>query len=159
RSREPLSSARAAVWSQDAVIDPTNEILRDLVQSRIPALAGITQVDFEPPNEDWRQSVVAAGEERVNFYLYDVRENLKLFSNQRTREPKDGYTIEHFAPARLDCNYLVTAWSPVTFSPPMVEPTRDEHARLYDVLALLMQNRPLHPADVYALGPINGRTL
>lgn len=141
------------------MIDPTDEILRDLIQSRIPALAGITQVDFEPPNDEWRQSVVAAGEERVNLYLYDVRENLKLFSNERIREPNDGYTVESKAPARLDCHYLVTAWSPVTFSPPMVEPTRDEHVRLYEVLALLMQHRPLFPADVYASGPVNGRTL
>src|SRR5215470_6641845 len=141
------------------MIDPANEVLRDLIQSRIAALAGVTQVDFEPPNDEWRQSVVAAGEERVNLYLYDVRENLKLFSNERTREPRDGYTLESRLPARVDCRYLVTAWSPVTFSPPTVEPTRDEHARLYEVLALLMQNRPLRPADVYAQGPVNGHTL
>jgi hypothetical protein len=141
------------------MIDPANDLLRDLIQSRIPALGGITQVDFEPPNDEWRQSVVASGEERVNLYLYDVRENLKLFTNERVREPRDGYVIETKAPPRLDCHYLVTAWSPVTFAPPMVEPTRDEHARLYEVLALLMQNRPLYPADVYAAGPVNGHTL
>lgn len=134
------------------MIDPADRILRDLIQSRIPALAGMTQVDFEPPNEDWRQTVVAAGEERVNLYLYDLRENLKLYSNERTREVHPGYSVERQAPPRLDCHYVVTTWSPVTFAPPMVEPTLDEHARIYDVLAVLMRYNPLVPADVYRSG-------
>ena len=131
------------------MIDRLDEILRDLIQSRVAAVAGITQVGFEPPGEDWRLSVIGAGEERVNLYLYDLRENMKLRSNARTREPQDGWYLERQAPPRLDCHYLVTAWSPVTFSPPMGEPSTFEHALLYDVLEVLLRHRPLSAPEVY----------
>lgn len=133
------------------MIDPVNEILRDLIQSRLPGLAGPSQVAFAPPNDDWSQSVMTGGEERVNLYLYEIRENLKLRSNERTRVPENGWYREIREAARIDCHYLVTAWSPATFTPP-VEPTRDEHVLLYSVLDLLMRNRPLVPALVYRPG-------
>jgi len=134
------------------MIDSLDIVLRDLIQSRVAALAGQTQVGFEPPTEDWRLSVSGAMEERVNFYLYDLRENMQLRSNARTREMQQGWYVERPAPPRLDCHYLVTAWSPVTFAPPIVEPATDEHLLLYRVLEVLMRHRPLSAKDVYKLG-------
>jgi hypothetical protein len=136
-------------------------VLRDLVQSRVPALAGLTQIGFEPPTEDWRLSVSGAMEQRVNLYLYDLRENTRLRSNARTRDMRQGWYVERPAPPRLDCHFLVTAWSPVTFSPPTVEPAMDEHALLYDVLEVLMRHRPLSARQVYRLGVAipSGQTL
>jgi hypothetical protein len=143
------------------MIDPANEILRDLIQSRLGSLAGVSQVGFEPPNEDWRSAVAAAGEERLNLYLYDMKENRRLRTNERQRETHQGWERETPAPPRLDCHYLATAWSPVTFSPPTVEPTRDEHLRLYDVAEVLLRHRALAPAEVYQSGVVipSGRTL
>jgi hypothetical protein len=143
------------------MIDRLDEVLRDLIQSRVPALAGLTQVGFEPPAEEWRLSVLGALEQRINLYLYDLRENMKLRSNARTREPIDGWYAERPAPPRLDCHYVVTAWSPVTFSPPLGEPSIDEHALLYDVLEVLMRHRPLSAPEVYKLGVTipSGQTL
>jgi hypothetical protein len=142
------------------MIDRLDEVLRDLVQSRVSALAGLTQVGFEPPTEDWRLAVLGAGEQRVNFYLYDLRENMQLRSNARTREMQQGWYVERPAPPRLDCHYVVTAWSPVTFTP-AVEPAIDEHAVLYDVLEVLMRHRPLSAKGVYKLGVTipSGQTL
>jgi hypothetical protein len=134
------------------MIDRLDELLRDLIQSRISALAGLTQVGFEPPTEDWRLSVFGALEQRVNLYLYDLRENMQLRSNARTRDMQQGWYTERPAPPRLDCHFLVTAWSPVTFSPPTFEPATDEHALLYDVLEVLMRHRPLSAREVYKLG-------
>lgn len=134
------------------MIDHLDLVLRDLIQSRLSALAGLTQVGFEPPTEEWRLSVFGATEERVNLYLYDLRENMQLRSNARTREMQQGWYVERPAPPRLDCHYLVTAWSPVTFSPPSVEPATDEHALLYDVLEVLMRHRPLSAKEVYKIG-------
>jgi Pvc16 N-terminal domain len=142
------------------MIDRLDEVLRDLIQSRVTALAGQTQVGFEPPTEDWRLAVLGAGEQRVNFYLYDLRENMQLRSNARTREMQQGWYVERPAPPRLDCHYVVTAWSPVTFTP-AVEPAIDEHAVLYDVLEVLMRHRPLSAKEVYKLGVTipSGQTL
>lgn len=142
------------------MIDRLDDVLRDLIQSRVTALAGVTQIGFEPPTEEWRLAVLGAGEQRVNFYLYDLRENMKLRSNARTREPQDGWYLERSAPPRLDCHYVVTAWSPVMVTP-AVEPAIDEHALLYDVLEVLMRHRPLSAPEVYKPGVFipSGQTL
>ena len=100
------------------MIDTLDDILRDLIQSRIPSLAGASQVGFDPPNDDWRQSLLAANEERVNFYLYNIRENLKLRTTRRTRVEEQGWYRESPPAVRTDCHYLVTAWSPIAFQPP-----------------------------------------
>ncbi len=136
------------------MIPGADEILRDLIQSRVPALAGsLSQVGFEPPTDDWKQAVVAAGEERLNLYLHDVRENRKLRTNQTLRTVQGGWTHEEPAPARLDCRYLITAWSPATAMPPMVEPTReDEHQLLAGVAEVLLRYRELDVAEVYEPG-------
>jgi hypothetical protein len=136
------------------MIDPINEILRDLIQSRVPLLAGQSQVGFEPPNDDWRQNVQTFKEDRINLYLYDIRENLKLRTTERTRIPENGWYREIKPPVRLDCHYLVTAWSHATFAPPLVEPTRVEHVLLSRVLHVLLVNRPLEPSRVYAPGVV-----
>jgi hypothetical protein len=143
------------------MLDPVNEIIRDLIQSRVPALAGPTQVGFEPPDDQWKATAHSSGEDRLNIYLYEIREDLKYRSNERTRSFQDGWLNESRTPERIDCHYLITAWSPMTFSAGSVEPTRDEHRLLYAVLAVLMRNRPLTPADVYAPGVVipSGQTL
>jgi hypothetical protein len=131
------------------MIDPLDDVLRDLVQSRVATLAGPTQIGFAPPNADWKAAVVAAGEERLNLYLYDMRENMRLRSNEITTKPLAGGIAQSFPSPRVDCTYLITAWSPVAITP-LLDPTREEHAILYRVLAVLMQFRPLDMADVYA---------
>jgi Pvc16 N-terminal domain/Carboxypeptidase regulatory-like domain len=134
------------------VIDPLDAMLRDLVQSRISTLAGPTQVGFAPPNADWKAAVAAAGEERISLYLYDMRENVTLRSNEWERVPAAGGIKETSSSPRLDCTYLVTAWSPVAITPAL-DPTREEHELLYKTLALLMHSRPLIAAEVYAANP------
>jgi len=143
------------------MIDPVNEILRDLIQSRAPALAGPSQVGFEPPDDKWKAAVDGAGEDRLDIYLYEIREDLKYRTNDTTVAFKNGWLNQSRSPERIDCHYLVTAWSPMLHLPPAAEPTRDEHRLLYSVIGVLMANRPLVPADVYAPGVVipSGRTL
>jgi len=136
------------------MLDPVNEIIRDLIQSRVPALAGPTQVGFEPPDDQWKSTMQGANEDRLNIYLYEIRENLKYRTNERTTSFQDGWISQSRAPERLDCHYLITAWSPMLFSPPAAEPTRDEHRMLYSVVAVLMASRPLTPAAVYQPGVV-----
>src|SRR5262249_16437437 len=114
-----------------------------------------------PPDDQWKSIMQGASEDRLNIYLYQVRENVKLRSNERTVAFKEGWISQDRAPERLDCHYLITAWSPMVFSPPAAEPTRDEHRLLYSVARVLLRNRPLVPAEVYKLGIAipSGRTL
>ena len=135
------------------MINALDNIIGDLIQSQVNAVAGPTQIGFEPPNQDWRTAVVNANEERLNVYLFDLRENLKFRSNERRREvQQNGWYSETPDPPVLDCMYLITAWSPAVPLPPGVEPTRDEHLLLYDVAQALFRHRSIVVADVYATG-------
>src|SRR5262249_6485226 len=81
----------------------------------------------------------------------DLREDLKLRSNERTLEPANGWYKERRAPPVLDCWYLITAWSPVIHTP-AVEPSVDEHQLLAAVAEVLFRRRSIRIADVYGPG-------
>lgn len=140
------------------MIDPLDVLLRDLLQTRVPGFIGGTQVGFAAPNADWKSAVVAAGEERFNLFLYDLRENTRLRTNERETIHDAGTTRVNRASPRLDCTYLVTAWSPVAVTP-FLDASREEHQLLYRALAVLMRFRPLVAADVYARPAPSGVTL
>jgi hypothetical protein len=139
------------------MLDLINEMIRDLIQSRVPKLAGIGQVGFEPPDEQWKAS--SSGSPRLNIYLYEVREDLKYRASDRTRTIKNGWVNESRPPERIDCHYLITAWSSMKFAPGATEPTLEEHSLLYSVLAVFMENRPLVPAVVYSVAVPSGNNL
>jgi Pvc16 N-terminal domain len=61
-----------------------------------------------------------------------------------TRQPAAGAR-------RLDCHYLITAWSPALASG-AVEPALDEHHLLYAALAALVDASPLNATSVYGAG-------
>ena len=43
-----------------------------------PTITSITQVHFEPPDQDWRTQVRGLANVALNIYLVDLRENRKL---------------------------------------------------------------------------------
>jgi hypothetical protein len=147
------------------MISHLDNLLRHLFLSRVELLRPIPNLDvvddqvrFQPPNEDWRQYVAAltvSGHPAMalNIYMVDLRENRKLRSNERGREISNGMVVETPAPQRVDCHYLITAWSPADFTP-QVEPTLDEHALLYETTTVLMHNETLVPRLVYDPDPL-----
>src|SRR5260370_487819 len=54
------------------MIDALDNILADLIQSQVPALAKTGQIGFDAPNEEWRRDVVNTNAERANIYLCDM---------------------------------------------------------------------------------------
>ena len=136
-----------------AILD---NILRDLLLTGVSSLSSEDQVRFQPPDEEWRSyvSTLTVGGQpamALNVYLADLRENRELRSNERSRSMVNGQVTLTPVPARIDCHYLVTAWSPATTTV-AVEPTLDEHALLYDVLAVLINAAPINPSRIYAAG-------
>jgi hypothetical protein len=131
------------------VIDQLDRTLLRLFRDRIPALATDLQVRFEPPNDDWRTHVanLPAGALALNIYLVDLREDRELRSTERFRETTNGFEFEEPAPARVDCHYLLSAWDQARPAPP-VQPTLDEHALLYGVLSVLLNNAPINPSRI-----------
>jgi Pvc16 N-terminal domain/Carboxypeptidase regulatory-like domain len=135
------------------MIDYLDNLLRHLLLKQVAELTDEAQVRFQPPNQEWSDYVKGLAENAVNVYLFDLRENRKLRSNERGRQIENGVIIETPAPHRIDCHYLITAWSPSMVTP-AIEPTVDEHALLYSVTSGLLLSQPLVPRDVYDPDPL-----
>jgi hypothetical protein len=108
-------------------------------------------VSFATPDDQFPpQSVTVPA---IDFFLYDIRENLELRSNEAIYERRsDGTAIKHPAPTRVDFSYLVTAWP----SESVPDPAEDEHRLLGEVMRVLMRYRTL-PEDVLQ-GALVGQT-
>jgi Pvc16 N-terminal domain/Carboxypeptidase regulatory-like domain len=130
------------------MIHHLDNMLRHLFITQVDGLTDETQVGFQPPDETWRNHVSNLDGNALNVYMADLRENRKLRTNERVREMENGIVTETPAPRRIECHYLITAWSPAAETP-SVEPTVDEHALLYDVVRVLTTNEPLVPRQVY----------
>lgn len=138
------------------MIDHLDTLLHRLFRNSIAELTADAQVRFQPPDEDWRSLVPAitdaAGNpgNSLNVYLVDLRENRKLRTNERERMVR-GTDIFEVPPARrVDCHYLISAWSPVTVSI-AIDPTIDEHALLAEAARVLGAHDELDPVAIYAL--------
>jgi hypothetical protein len=73
------------------------------------------EVSFEQPNREWIGRLTKT---TLNFFLYDIRENPVLRQHQwqtigdsRNGEPGNDMVRQQRTPLRVDCFYLVTAWS------------------------------------------------
>jgi len=146
------------------VIDQLDGVLRYLFKTQVPHLkaAGAAavldeQIRFEPPDDDFRAyasnipvptSTGTAKGKALNVYLADLRENRHLRTSERIRSDVDGILFDEPAPARVDCHYLITAWSPVKASA-VDEPSLEEQVLLYEALAVLFRSAPLNPSLVY----------
>jgi hypothetical protein len=108
-----------------------DESLETFLRAVVPLPQRSIDVVFDAPDGDW-----AAGVSRptVNLYLWDVRPN--LVERQWGEELvglDDGRRVRREPLPRVDCRYLVTAWT---------TEVRDEHSLLGSVLAALL----LHPS-------------
>jgi hypothetical protein len=137
------------------MIDHLDILLHRLFRNSIAELTSDAQVRFQPPDEEWRALVPtitdAAGNpaNSLNVYLADLRENRKLRSNARERTTIDKDVYETPPPRRVDCHYLISAWSPVAVSI-AIDPTLDEHALLAEAARVIGAQDELDPAAVYA---------
>jgi hypothetical protein len=130
------------------MLKPLDRLIRRALRSEIPSLASDALVRFQPPDAILRADVLALNAPTLDVYLIELRENRKLRSNERVRSNDgNGQIFVEQAPARLECHYLVSAWSPVQVT--ALEPTLDEHALLYEAAAALTHAAPLNPSRTY----------
>jgi hypothetical protein len=134
-----------------------DDLLRDHLLDRMPAITSAAQIRFAPPDAILRADVSNLNQMVLDVYLADLRENRKLRSNAHTRVADNGVsggdTLLDFAPARVDCHYLLSAWSPLQPGSG-VDAAVEEHALLYEAISALIQYAPLSPARVYAAAPL-----
>src|SRR5262249_9120023 len=113
-----------------------------LIRDLPPALAQQVQISFATPDDQFPpQSVTLPA---IDMFLYDVRENLELRSNEvYVQRSGNGIAIRTRAPVRVDFSYLVTAWPSAT----VPDPAQDEHRLLGEVMRALLRHRTI-PEDV-----------
>lgn len=83
--------------------------------------------------------------------LVDLRERRQLRTAEWTTTISNGLARREPPTPRLDCHYLITAWSPAVASG-AVEPALDEHHLLYAAAAALYSASPLNATAVYGAG-------
>lgn len=76
-----------------------------LTQSNLPAELARAQIVFDRPTEQFKPTQTS-----VNVFLYDIRENVELRSNEPIVERQNGQAVIHSPPMRVACSYLITAW-------------------------------------------------
>jgi hypothetical protein len=76
-----------------------------LTQSNLPFELARAQIVFDRPTEQFKPSQTS-----VDVFLYDIRENVELRSNESFVERQNGQAIIHPPPMRVACSYLITAW-------------------------------------------------
>lgn len=140
------------------MIPAVDDTLRRLLATRVPLLAAggpvsLGQIGFGPPDADWRTHVTGLGTDRaLNVFLVDIRDNRHLRGGERSRSVNgNGHVIERPPPERMNCHYLITAWSNAALDQGRVA---DEHRLLYEALAALIDAQPLVPSDIFSPAPL-----
>lgn len=107
---------------------------------------------FTIPDADWQTRVKAGVGNRLNIYLYEVRENRDFRRAEWDVILLPGNTaVQSRPPAYFDCHYLISAWSPVEDSE-ATTPILDEHQVLAEALRVLMRNPEVRPVDLGIVG-------
>ncbi|MGD9101250.1 MAG: DUF4255 domain-containing protein [Anaerolineae bacterium] len=118
------------------MIDDLDRTLEKLFERGLPQdLVEQVTISFATPDDDFPPTSVALP--AIDLFLYDVRENRDLRSNEwRVERRSDGTAKKHRPPTRVDCSYLVTAW-PSQSAP---NPALDEHYLLSEVMEVLLRH-------------------
>jgi hypothetical protein len=123
------------------MLNELDKTLETLLKSELPPeLVEQVQVSFATPDAQFPPSGVTLP--AIDLFLYDVRENWELRSSEWQVERHNGAARRLPPPARVDCSYLITAWSP---DPD--KPAEQEHYFLGEVMKVLLRYRKL-PEEV-----------
>jgi hypothetical protein len=108
-----------------------DETLEAFLRDVVPLPARDVDIAFDAPDGEW--SAALSTRPTVDLYLWDIRPNLaEREYGEVILEEVDGRRYRRDPLPRVDCRYLVTAWT---------SEVRDEHSLLGDVLNALL----LHP--------------
>jgi hypothetical protein len=95
------------------VIDLLDTVLKNMLDEPLmaPALKPLldAEVSFITPDRDHKPD-----QETVNLFLYEARENRERRDPEPIVETRNGLSVRRQPPLRVDCCYMVTAWSKKT---------------------------------------------
>ena len=121
-------------------LDKTLEQL--LKQNLPPELVSQVTISFATPDDNFPPTSVTLP--AIDLFLYDVRENRELRSNEWTVERhSSGMATKKRPPVRVECSYLITVWPSESAS----NPAMDEHHMLGEVMKVLLRH-PTIPVEL-----------
>ena len=124
------------------IIDDVNTMIENLMGKEYGEELPF-DISFAVPSRDF--SPVSNTKPTINFYLYDIRENTQLRSNEPLIERRsDGSVIKKRPPARIQLFYCVTGWSPAQ-EDAVGTKTREEHKQLSKALVALIKYPTIPP--------------
>jgi Pvc16 N-terminal domain len=118
------------------MIQDLDDTLKELLVKKVPIDLAAIDIKFEMPDEEWKGKL--STKPTINLYLYDIRENHELRSNERFLTRNGTIGTETPSPVRIDFSYLITTWT---------KEVADEHRLLGRILKTLLQYSVL-PSDV-----------
>lgn len=131
------------------MIGAVHEALRAMLHGDGKIPPGLVDITFAIPTRDWAASI---SRPTINFYLYDISENVKLRDSEFGRVRTDASERQRLRPRRVDLKYVITAH----FKSQLPELEAEEWQVLWRVLATLMRNTDwpdaLQPREAVSLG-------
>ncbi len=124
------------------MIDDLDKSLEQLLKTELPpGLVSQVAITFASPGDQFPPSSVTLP--ALDLFLYDVRENRELRSNEwRLERLNDGAGQKNPPTLRIDCSYLITAWP----SASSTTAAQDEHRLLGELLKALSRYTSLPSA-------------
>ncbi len=92
-------------------------------------------ISFDQPTGEWTARL---NRPTLNCWCFDLRENLKLRTMEKSVVRNNNRGRTRFPPRRIDLTYLVTAWA---------RKTEDEHQLLWRALSVLKRFSKLAPGS------------
>ncbi len=120
------------------MINDLDATLKKLLEHELPSgLVDPSSINFAVPDDKFLPTVEQLP--AINLFLYDLRENWELRSNEWQIERHGHQVIKHPPPVRVDCSYLITAWAGGDGS----DKVAGEHRLLGEVMKVLLRHRKL----------------
>ena len=122
------------------MLNDLDETLKALLVQDLPHVVERIEADgfdvrFDVPNREFRSRLTRP---TLCLYLYNIQENRDLRGGPWVVKRRDGAVATRRPPVRLDCSYMVTAWS---------NEIEDEHRLLTGAARVLFRN-PILPPEV-----------
>lgn len=106
-----------------------DESLEAFVRAEVPLSKRQVDVSFEAPDDEWGSRI---SKPTVNLFLWDIRKNMEeREAGMGLVEGEDGKRFRAPPKPRVDCRYLVTAWT---------TEVKDEHQLLGSLLTAFLTN-------------------
>lgn len=124
------------------MIEDLDKTVRELIERDLPPdLVEQVSISFATPDDQFPPSSVTLP--AIDLFLYDLRVNPELRSNEWELDRSRQTVTRQRAPVRIDCSYLITAWA----SESAPNPAEDEHRLLGEIIKVLFRY-PKLPAQV-----------